>query len=113
MQFKKIVAVEPLNLIPSAEKALYSYANEVVLHDDMPCDAQEMAVRIGDADAVLISYTSTLGQDGLAQCPNVKYIGMCCSLYSAERANVDIHYAHYRGNTALDVGTYGDDGYVD
>lgn len=113
MQFKKIVAVEPLNLIPSAEKALYSYANEVVLHDDMPSDAQEMAARIGDADAVLISYTSTLGQDALAQCPNVKYIGMCCSLYSAESANVDIHYAHSRGITVLGVRDYGDEGVVE
>lgn len=113
MKFKKMVAVEPLSLIRSAEKALFDYAENVVHYDDMPADAQEMAARIGDADAVLISYTSTLGQDALAQCPNVKYIGMCCSLYNPESANVDIRYANSRGITVLGVRDYGDEGVVE
>lgn len=113
MKFKKIVGVEPLNLIPSAEKALYHYAEQVVLHQDIPVDAQDMAARIGDADAVLISYTSALGEDALAHCPNVQYIGMCCSLYTAESANVDIRYANARGITVLGVRDYGDEGVVE
>jgi lactate dehydrogenase-like 2-hydroxyacid dehydrogenase len=113
MKFKKLVAVEPLNLIPSAEEALYQYAEEVVMYDNMPANTQEMAARIGDADAVLISYTSTLGKDALEQCANVKYIGMCCSLYSPESANVDIRYADSRGITVLGVRDYGDEGVVE
>lgn len=111
--FKKLVAVEPLNLIPSAEKALFDYAQEVVMYDDMPATVEEMASRIGDADAVLISYTSTLGRDALEKCPNVKYIGMCCSLYTPESANVDIRYAESRGITVLGVRDYGDEGVVE
>ncbi|MFD1628670.1 NAD(P)-dependent oxidoreductase [Pseudopedobacter beijingensis] len=111
--FKKLVAVEPLNLIPSAEKALFDYAEEVVMYDDMPGSVDEMAKRIGDADAVLISYTSRLGKDALEQCPNVKYIGMCCSLYTPESANVDILYANSRGITVLGVRDYGDEGVVE
>src|SRR5690606_1118941 len=113
MMFKKLVAVEPLNLIPSAEKALFDYAEEVVMYADMPSTVEEMASRIGDADAVLISYTSTLGKDALEQCPNVKYIGMCCSLYTPESANVDILYAQSRGMTVLGVRDYGDEGVVE
>ncbi len=111
--FKKLVAVEPLNLIPSAEKALFDYAEEVVMYDNMPSTVEEMASRIGDADAVLISYTSTLGKDALEHCPHVRYIGMCCSLYTPESANVDILYAQSRGMTVLGVRDYGDEGVVE
>jgi lactate dehydrogenase-like 2-hydroxyacid dehydrogenase len=111
--FKKLVAVEPLNLVPSAEKALYSFAEEVVMYDDMPQSVEEMAARIGNADGVLISYTSRLGKDALEKCPNVKYIGMCCSLYTPESANVDIFYAHSRGIEVLGVRDYGDEGVVE
>ncbi|RRN78118.1 dihydrofolate reductase [Pseudoxanthomonas sp. SGD-10] len=111
--FKKLVAVEPLNLIPSAEKALHNYAEEVVMYDDMPQSVEEMASRIGDADGVLISYTSRLGKDALEKCPNVKYIGMCCSLYTPESANVDILYANSRGIEVLGVRDYGDEGVVE
>ncbi|NGM61024.1 dihydrofolate reductase [Sphingobacterium sp. SGG-5] len=113
MLFKKLVAVEPLNLIPSAEKALFDYAAEVVMYDDMPATVEEMVARIGDADAVLISYTSRLEKDALEQCPHVKYIGMCCSLYTPESANVDILYAQSRGMTVLGVRDYGDEGVVE
>ena len=92
--FHKLVAIEPVSLISSAEKKLHAFANEVILYPNIPEDHHEIATRIGDADAVLLSYTSHLGKDALEQCPNVRYIGMCNSLYSPESANVDIHYAN-------------------
>ena len=54
-----------------------------------------------------------MGQDALEQCPNVKYIGMCCSLYSPESANVAIQYANSRGITVKGVRDYGDEGVVE
>ena len=36
--FEKLVAIEPVSLIPSAEKELFQYAKEVVLYDDIPAD---------------------------------------------------------------------------
>ena len=56
--FKKLVAIEPVSLIPSAEKKLRDYAEQVVLFEDVPSDDDEIVRRIGDADAVLLSYTS-------------------------------------------------------
>ena len=91
--FEKLVAIEPVSLIPSAEEELHRYAKEVVLYRDVPASDDEMVRRIGDADAVLLSYTSRMGKEVIAQCPNIRYIGMCCSLYSEESANVDIAYA--------------------
>lgn len=111
--FKKLVAIEPISLIPSAEKKLHQYADEVILYSDIPATAEEFVHRIGDADAVLLSYTSTLSADIMAQCPNIQYIGMCCSLYSPESANVDIRYANAHGITVTGIRDYGDEGVVE
>jgi len=111
--FQKLVAIEPVSLIPSAEKALYSFAKEIIFYPDIPKDEDEIAARIGDADCVLLSYTSRLEKAALEKCPNVKYIGMCCSLYSPESANVDIAYATSRGITVTGIRDYGDEGVVE
>lgn len=111
--FQKLVAIEPLSLIPSAETALYSYADKVVMYADIPADDQEIISRIGEADAVLLSYTSRINRYVLEHCPNVKYIGMCCSLYSPESANVDIRYANEHGITVTGIRDYGDEGVVE
>ena len=42
MKFNKLVAIEPVSLIPSAEKALYDYATEVVLFNDIPSGDDEI-----------------------------------------------------------------------
>lgn len=111
--FEKLVAIEPVSLIPSAEKELFQYAKEVVLYDDIPADDEEIIRRIGDADAVLLSYTSRIERPVLERCPNIRYIGMCCSLYSEESANVDIAYARTRGIQVLGIRDYGDRGVVE
>lgn len=113
MKFRKLVAIEPVSLIPSAEKKLFDLAEEVVMYDDIPTDDDVIASRIGDADAVLLSYTSRLERPALEKCPHVKYIGMCCSLYSPESANVDIRYAQSRGITVTGIRDYGDEGVVE
>lgn len=113
MKFKKLVAIEPVSLIPSAEKELYTLADEVVLYDDIPSSDEEIATRVGDADAVLLSYTSRLERVAMEQCPNIRYVGMCCSLYSPESANVDIRYAESRGITVTGIRDYGDEGVVE
>lgn len=111
--FKKLVGIEPLELIPSANKKLEFFAETLILHEDQPTSAAEIVARIGDADGVLVSHRSTIDREILEQCPNIKYIGMCCSLYSPESANVDIVYANSRGITVKGVRDYGDEGVVE
>ena len=111
--FKKIVAIEPVNLIPAAEKDLYLYAEKVVLYNDIPTDDNEILKRIADADAVLLSYTSSINQVVIEKCPQLKYIGMCCSLYSPESANVDIRFANKQGVAVTGIRDYGDEGVVE
>lgn len=113
MKFRKLVAIEPVSLIPAAEKRLYNFAENVILYDDIPQSDDEIVQRISDADAVLLSYTSRLEKPALEKCPDVRYIGMCCSLYSPESANVDIRYAASRGITVTGIRDYGDEGVVE
>ena len=111
--FDKLVAIEPVSLIPEAEEALSRYARSVTLHRDIPADDAEILRRIGDADAVLVSYTSRITREVIEQCPNLRYIGMCCSLYSEESANVDIACARERGIVVKGIRDYGDRGVVE
>ena len=111
--FEKLVAIEPVSLVPEAEQALRQYAREVVLFGDIPADDAEIAARVGDADAVLLSYPSRLTRTAMERCPNLRYVGMCCSLYSEESANVDIAYARSRGIDVRGIRDYGDRGVVE
>lgn len=112
-KFNKIVAIEPVSLIPEYEEKLKTLADEVVMYGDIPADDDVIANRIGDADCVLLSYTSRLTADAMAKCPNIKYVGMCCSLYSPESANVDIRYAEAHGIKVTGIRDYGDEGVVE
>lgn len=111
--FRKLVAIEPVKLTPAAEEALHTFAHEVVMHTDIPANDDTIVARIGDADAVLLSSTSTINKYVLEKCTAVRYIGMCCSLYSPESANVDILYANSRGITVTGIRDYGDEGVVE
>ena len=111
--FEKLVAIEPVSLVPQAEKELLLYARQVKLYEDIPADDAEIVRRIGDADAVLVSYTSQIRRPVIVRCPNIRYIGMCCSLYSEESANVDIACARERGIVVKGIRDYGDRGVVE
>ncbi len=111
--FEKLVAIEPVSLVPQAEKELLLYARQVKLYEDIPADDAEIVRRIGDADAVLVSYTSQIRRPVIERCPNIRYIGMCCSLYSEESANVDIACARERGIAVKGIRDYGDRGVVE
>lgn len=111
--FSKLVAIEPVSLVPAAEAQLRSYAREVILYRDVPAGDEEILARIGDADAALVSYTSSINRSVIERCPNLRYIGMCCSLYSEESANVDIACARERGIQVLGIRDYGDKGVVE
>lgn len=111
--FRKLTATEPVSLVPWAEKELSKYAQEVVLLEDIPADNAEIIRRIGDSDAALLSYTSRIDKEVIAACPNLRYIGMCCSLYSEESANVDIAFARQQGICVKGIRDYGDRGVVE
>lgn len=106
----KIVAAGPVNLVPWAREELKEYADEVIFYADEPQDEEELARRIADADGVLVGFSTALGKEVLEKAPALKYVGMVCSLYSEESANVDIAFARTKGITVKGVRNYGDKG---
>ena len=111
--FERLTIIEPVSLVPAAKQALHRYAKEVRAFDDVPQDDDEIVRRIGDSDAVLLSFTSRIGRAVIERCPQLRYIGMCCSLYSEESANVDIPAAREHGIQVLGIRDYGDRGVVE
>lgn len=112
-KFERLVAIEPVSLVPWAQEELRQYAKEVVLYHDIPADNGEILKRVDGADAVLLSYTSRLEGSVIEKCSRLKYIGMCCSLYSRESANVNIDVAERLGITVTGIRDYGDRGVVE
>lgn len=108
--FKKLVIIEPINMLDIHKEKLKEIAFEVIEYNTLPCDDNEIIKRISDSDAVLLSYTSSINAYVLDNVKNVKYIGMCCSLYSKESANVDIIKAESLGITVKGIRDYGDAG---
>ena len=108
--FNKIVVIEPINILEFHKNKLKELAKEVIFYNDIPLNDELIIERIADADAVLLSYTSYINANILNNCKNIKYIGMCCSLYSVESANVDIKKANELGICVTGVRDYGDEG---
>ncbi|MCR5787459.1 MAG: hypothetical protein K6G28_07140, partial [Acholeplasmatales bacterium] len=59
------------------------------------------------------SYTSHINSYIMSNCKNIKYIGMCCSLYDKESANVDITYANEHNIVVKGIRDYGDLGVIE
>ena len=113
MNFKKIVAVDETLLNEAALKQLKAIGEEVVVYHDFPTEEEEVIRRIGNADCLLVSFRTPIRRSVLDACPNIRYIGMCCTLYNPESSNVDVIEARKRGITVLGVKDYGDEGVVE
>lgn len=112
-RFGKIVVVDPTGLNAWACKRLMDLGQKIVFYEDIPQSEEEIIARIGDADCVLVSYNTQIRRKVIETCPNIRYIGMCCTLYSEASANVDIAAARERGITVLGIRDYGDEGVVE
>ena len=102
-KFKKLVAAAPVNLVGWAREELKEYADEVIFYSEQPRDDGELAERIQDADAVLVGFATQMGEEILKKVPGLRYVGMICSLYSEDSANVDIAFARTKGITVRGV----------
>ncbi|MCK8060137.1 MULTISPECIES: NAD(P)-dependent oxidoreductase [unclassified Fusibacter] len=113
MTYKKIVNLDQTGLEPWAYEELKKYCEELVMNDSDPVDEQEAIVRASGADVLLVSWRTPVTRAVIDACPEIKYIGMCCSLYDEKSANVDIAYARSKGIKVLGVRDYGDEGLVE
>lgn len=111
MKFNRIVSVDHTKLTSRARKELQEYSREEIkIYTDVPESEEEIIRRIEDAEAVLVSWRTQLGENIIKKCPNLKYIGMACSLYDDESANVAVKYAREKGIVVKGIRDYGDPG---
>ena len=111
--FNKIVVLEPVNMNDKAKEELLTLTKEIIWYPDAPATEQEIVDRIGDADCLLVSWRTQVRGNVLKQCSSLKYVGMCCSLYSEASANVDIAAARELGITVTGIRDYGDEGVIE
>lgn len=111
MKFNKIVCVDQTKLNKEAISELQNFSREEVeVYTDYPETKAEVIERISDAEAVIVSWHTQLDEEIIKSCPNLKYIGMACSLYDDESANVAVKFARERGITVKGIKDYGDPG---
>jgi len=114
MPFNKIVIVDDAGLGDWAIRELEKFATGgVIKYDDIPATEWEIVKRIANAECVLVSWNTRITEDVLKQCPHLKYVGMCCSLYDEASANVDIKFARENNIVVKGVRDYGDEGLVE
>ena len=109
-KIRKLTAIQPVSFLPEGREAVKAYCDEAVFYDTEPESDEEVIRRIGDSDAIFVSYNRKIGENILSACPELRYIGMCCSLYSAASSNVDITYAQRHGICVTGIRDYGDEG---
>ena len=114
MKLDKIVCVDQTKLNDWAiGKLQESSRQKIDNYSDYPESKEEVVDRIKDADAVFVSWKTKLTIEIIDQCPRLKYIGMCCSLYDDNSANVAVDYARKKGIAVTGIRDYGDEGVVE
>lgn len=114
MKFDQIVAVDNTGLVEEAIHQLDQYSkNKIVVWSDNPQTDDEIVSRVGDADCMLVSWNTDINADVISRCSNLKFIGLCCSLYDEASSNVDVKFARNQGIEVVGVRDYGDEGLVE
>lgn len=111
--FKKTVVVDNTGMNDQAKARLRELSEQAVFYDDFPADPEVVSERIGDADCLMVSYCTPITREILEKCPNLAYVGMCCTLYSEASANVDIACCRERNIAVTGITDYGDGGVVE
>lgn len=111
--FKKIVAVDYTGIEEFVRSDLENLCETLVMYDDIPKTNEEIIRRSQGADVVLVSWNTQIDQTVIESLPDLKYIGMCCSLFDEASANVDIKTAKKHAIPVVGVKDYGDEGVVE
>jgi phosphoglycerate dehydrogenase-like enzyme len=111
MTFRKISIIDPCGLTSGVLLKIQALSVEpILIFNDIPDNDQEILKRVADSDCILVSWRTKVNAEVVKASPNLKYIGMCCSLYDEKSANVDIAQARKQGIVVIGVRDYGDDG---
>ncbi len=112
MKFKKLVILEKTGIEEFALEELKLVTDELVVYSDIPRSNEEIIERAKGADCVLVSWNTKIDKDTINKLTNLKYIGMCCTLYNDKSCNINLATAKENGITVTGVREYGDHGVV-
>ncbi|MDX1543856.1 MAG: NAD(P)-dependent oxidoreductase [Christiangramia sp.] len=110
MKFNKIVCVDNTRLNKQALSELEKLSGELKVYSDYPMQKEVIINRIGNAEAIIVSWRTEIDEEIIQACSGLKYIGMACSLYDEESANVAVKFARERGISVKGIRDYGDPG---
>ncbi|GIQ87791.1 hypothetical protein KIPB_009901, partial [Kipferlia bialata] len=112
-QFRCIAVPDPNPALCQYASRLAPYSGQAItFHDTQPKDTTEFVSRCQGADCVLIGWASTMSRATLESLPDLRYIGLACTLFPGA-CNVDLTCARERGVSVRGVGDYGDVGVVE
>ncbi len=111
--FEKMVVLGPTRFTEDTRAAFSQYARIVDFDPIVPASEEALTRRMQGADALLVSMEVQVTRKAIEATPTLRYIGMCCSLYGPESANVDILTAQSRGIVVTGIRDYGDMGVVE
>ena len=109
MKFRKLVCVDETKINEKGIEQLRELAEDVVVYHDRPTSS-EVIERVKDADAIIVSWRTEIDQNIIDSAAELKYIGMACTLFDEDSANVDIATAKKRGIPVKGIRDYGDPG---
>ncbi|MBR1759001.1 MAG: dihydrofolate reductase [Lachnospiraceae bacterium] len=113
-RFHKMTVVGPTRFTEaSREKMGTIYAEEAIFIPYVPRTEEELIEVIADSDCLLVALQVKVTKKVIDACPSLRYIGMCCSLYNPESANVDFPAANEKGIVVTGIRDYGDEGVVE
>ena len=114
MKFKKITIIDNCRLTNQIIEKLAALSEiPIEISNDFPKTDEEIIKRINDSDCILVSSRTKINANVLKASKSLKFIAMCCSLYDANSANVDIVTARKFGIEVKGVKDYGDEGTVE
>ncbi len=106
MTYRHIAVVDRLQLSAPHRGRVQAFSvAPVVFPEDDPASEHEILDRIGDADAILVSWRTPLTASLLAARPALRYIGVCAT----SMACIDTAEVARRGITITNVEDYGDE----
>ncbi|WP_371362825.1 Hydroxypyruvate reductase [Sporomusa rhizae] len=111
--FKRTVLIDNTGIDEFVLQELKALTEELIIYHDIPKSKNEILLRADKADAILVSWNTNLSSDIIEVLPELRYIGMCCSLYDEASSNVDIITAGRKNIVVKGVRDYGDQGVVE
>ena len=105
-KFHKLSVLNVLNLPLFAQDKIREYSKSEVIFPNHDSESEEETIKIiGDSDAVLGSWNTTITAKVLDACPKLKYIGIC----GTSMSKIDVAEVIKRGIVIKNVTDYGDE----